>query len=144
MRAPPNRNPRTGGVDAATFLLLLLLLAAPAMALSRLAPGIDWLLLAGGPLTASFFTWLAYWSDKRRAEAGEWRLPEATLHLGELIGGWPGAFLAQRYYHHKTAKLSYQIVFWMIVLLHEYVALDFLLGWKLARALVALGQAQIA
>ena len=106
------------------------------MALGRLGPGIDWRLLAGGVLAMSFFTWLSYWSDKRRAEAGEWRVPEATLHGFELLGGWPGAFLAQRQFRHKTAKISYQVVFCLIVLLHEYVALDFLLGWKLTRALV--------
>lgn len=136
MRAPPNRTPRAGGVTAAALAVLLLLLATPAVALGRLEPGIDWRLLAGGVLAMSFFTWLSYWSDKRRAEAGEWRIPESTLHLGELLGGWPGAFLAQRQFRHKTAKVSYQIVFWLIVLLYEFVALDFLQGWKLTRALV--------
>lgn len=136
MRAPPNRTPRAGGLTAAALAVLLLLLAAPAVALGRLEPGIDWRLLAGGVLAMSLFTWLSYWSDKRRAEAGEWRIPESTLHLGELLGGWPGAFLAQRQFRHKTAKVSYQIVFWLIVLLYEFVALDFLQGWKLTRALV--------
>lgn len=117
---------------------LVVLLVAPVIALSRLAPAIDWRILAGVPVAVSFFTWLAYWSDKRRAEAGEWRIPEATLHLGELLGGWPGAFLAQRQFRHKTAKVSYQIVFWLTVLVHQFVAVDFLLGWKLTKGLVQL------
>jgi uncharacterized membrane protein YsdA (DUF1294 family) len=119
-------------------MCLAVLLVAPVIALSRLAPAIDWRILAGVPVAVSFFTWLAYWSDKRRAEAGEWRIPEATLHLGELLGGWPGAFLAQRQLRHKTAKVSYQIVFWLIVLVHQFVAVDFLLGWKLTKGLVQL------
>ena len=72
------------------------------------------------------------WIDKRKADSGEWRTPENTLHLFELLGGWPGAFLAQRIFRHKTAKLSYQIVFWLIVMAYEYAAIDFLLGWKMA------------
>ena len=135
MSASPIRTQRTGGVSGATWAALAGLLVVPVMALSRLAPGIDWRLLAGVPLAVSFFTWLACWSDKRRAEAGAWRIPEATLHLGELAGGWPGAFLAQRQFRHKTAKISYQAVFWLIVLLHEFMALDFVLGWKLTKGL---------
>ena len=41
----------------------------------------------------------AYWAyalDKPRAQAKEWRLSEARLHLFELLGGWTGALLAQR------------------------------------------------
>lgn len=125
-------------MDASTFAGLLLLLVVPALALSRLTPAMDGRVLAGVPVAMSLFTFLSYRSDKRRAEAGEWRIPEATLHLAELAGGWPGAFLAQRSYRHKTAKLSFQVVFWLIVLLHQFVALDFLLGWKLAKGVPAL------
>ena len=40
--------------------MLLLLLAGPAYALSRLASWIDWRLLAGVPLAVSLFTYFAY------------------------------------------------------------------------------------
>jgi uncharacterized membrane protein YsdA (DUF1294 family) len=55
----------------------------------------------------------------------------------ELLGGWPAAFLAQRYIRHKTKKLSYRITFWLIILFYQYVALDSLLGWKMTRQLGA-------
>lgn len=84
----------------------------------------------------SVVMYFAYRSDKRRAETQAWRIPESTLHLGEMLGGWPGAFLAQRRYRHKTKKISYQIVFWFIVTLHEYASLDFLLHWKGTRGLL--------
>jgi uncharacterized membrane protein YsdA (DUF1294 family) len=42
----------------------------------------------------------------------------------ELVGGWPGALLAQQVFRHKTRKLSYQVVFWTIVVLHA-------VGWFL-------------
>jgi uncharacterized membrane protein YsdA (DUF1294 family) len=104
--------------------MILLLVALPGYALSRFATRTDWRLLVGIPVAASLFTYFAYRSDKRRAEAGEWRVPESTLHLGELCGGWPGAFLAQRKYRHKTAKASFQITFWTIVLIHQFAAFD--------------------
>lgn len=136
MCALPTRTSRDGGLGVTALVVLLVLLVAPVLALWRLSPVIDWRVLVGVPLAVSFFTWLAYGSDKRRAEAGEWRIPEATLHLGELLGGWPGAFLAQRQFRHKTSKISYQILFWLVVLLHQFVAVDFLLGWRLTKGLL--------
>ncbi|SJM91388.1 Cold-shock protein (fragment) [Crenothrix polyspora] len=47
-----------------------------------------------------------------------WRIPEKSLHTLELLGGWPGALLAQRTLRHKNRKPSYQVVFWLIVGLH--------------------------
>jgi len=41
------------------------------------------------------------------------------LHLLELLGGWPGAFLAQRRLRHKCSKRRYQFVFWLIVLAYQ-------------------------
>ncbi len=67
---------------------------------------------------ASMITFLAYAQDKRAARRGRWRTPEATLHLLELLGGFPGAILAQRLLHHKRGKVSYLIVFWLIVAVH--------------------------
>lgn len=69
----------------------------------------------------SLVTFVTYLLDKRAAQRGRQRTPEATLHVLELLGGWPGAFLAQRLIRHKNAKLSYQIVFWLIVALHVAV-----------------------
>ncbi len=67
---------------------------------------------------ASVITFFAYGLDKRAARRGRWRTPEATLHLLELLGGFPGAMLAQRIFRHKRGKLSYLIVFWLIVAIH--------------------------
>jgi uncharacterized membrane protein YsdA (DUF1294 family) len=128
-----NRVSRSGGVTAPAFILLALLLAVPAYALSRLTTWIDWRVLVAAPIVLSVITFFVYRTDKRRAEAGEWRIPESTLHFAELIGGWPGAFLAQRQYRHKTSKTSFQVIFWAIVLIHQFAAVDSLAGWRFTK-----------
>ena len=129
---------KRAGISWLAVTALALLLAMPTYALSRLARSVDWRILDGAVLAVSLFTFLAYRSDKRRAEAGEWRIPESTLHMAELAGGWPGAFLAQRLFRHKTTKVTYQVVFWIIILLHQVAALDYLIGWRLTKALLHL------
>jgi uncharacterized membrane protein YsdA (DUF1294 family) len=66
----------------------------------------------------SLFTFLFYFIDKRAARLSRPRTSEATLHVLELLGGWPGALLAQRLIRHKNAKVGYQVVFWLIVAVH--------------------------
>ena len=87
--------------------------------------------LQGGsliPLAAygivSVLAFLLYWSDKRKARVDHWRTPENVLHALEFAGGWPGALLAQQVFRHKTRKLSFQLVFWIIVLLHQVFWID--------------------
>ena len=67
---------------------------------------------------ASLVTIVAYARDKAKAQGGVWRTPENTLHALELLGGWPGALVAQWTIFHKNRKLSYQVVFWLIVFAH--------------------------
>jgi uncharacterized membrane protein YsdA (DUF1294 family) len=84
--------------------------------------------------SVSLVAFLLYWSDKRKARADAWRTPENVLHAVELAGGWPGALLAQQLFRHKTRKVSFQVVFWFIVLLHQGFWIDqlFLGGHLLA------------
>lgn len=69
-------------------------------------------------LGASLLTFLLYWRDKAKANRDEWRIPEKTLHWFSLLGGWPGALLAQRLLHHKSRKHSFQRMFIATVLLN--------------------------
>ena len=75
----------------------------------------------------SFVCFTAYYADKKRAEKNQWRIPEANLHILELLGGWPGALIAQRMFRHKTVKKSYQTVFWLIVTVHMTAWADYLI-----------------
>lgn len=67
-----------------------------------------------------------FYDDKRRAYKKQRRTPEASLHLVELLGGWPGSLVAQQLFRHKTRKLSYQAMCWLVVLMHQYVWFDYL------------------
>ena len=69
-------------------------------------------------LLISLITFIVYAIDKTKAHKNQWRIPEANLHLLELLGGWPGALIAQRIMRHKNKKESYQSMFWFIVILH--------------------------
>ena len=66
----------------------------------------------------SLLSFLAYRNDKVRAERDRWRTPESTLHMLDLLGGWPGGLLAQQMFRHKSSKGSFQFTFWITVLLN--------------------------
>ena len=63
----------------------------------------------------NLMTIVAYGVDKKAARKGQWRVPEMQLHLMELSGGSPGAFFAQKLFHHKTKKKSFQLLFWFVL-----------------------------
>lgn len=69
-------------------------------------------------LVVSVATFAAYALDKAAAEKGNWRTSESTLHLLALVGGWPGALLAQSRLRHKTRKQPFRAIFWTTVLLN--------------------------
>ena len=66
-------------------------------------------------LSLSVLTYVIYAKDKSAAKSKTWRIPEKTLHLLSLCGGWLGAALAQETLRHKTQKTSFQVVFWLTV-----------------------------
>jgi uncharacterized membrane protein YsdA (DUF1294 family) len=74
--------------------------------------------IAGWYLFVSLITFAVYGLDKHKARLNQWRIKERTLHLLELIGGWPGALAAQQFFHHKRKKTKFMLVTWAIVALH--------------------------
>ena len=70
-----------------------------------------------------------YWYDKRQAQAGAWRTPESTLHWLALLGGWPGALLAQQWLRHKSSKTAFRRVFWCTVALNLLALVALHLLW---------------
>ena len=77
-------------------------------------------------LVMSVLAFGLYWYDKQQAKAGQWRTPEKVLHGVELLGGWPGACVAQQLLRHKTRKVSFQLWFWLIVAVHQAIWIDVL------------------
>jgi uncharacterized membrane protein YsdA (DUF1294 family) len=86
-----------------------------------------WWLVTLGKLPLSLFcvfagmssvVFLMYGLDKWAAKRGAQRTPENTLQICALLGGWPGALLAQQAFRHKSSKRSFQVTFWFIVALN--------------------------
>lgn len=75
-------------------------------------------IVAGLDTVASVISFILYFVDKNAARNCRQRIPESTLHLFALVGGWPGALIAQQVFRHKTRKTSFRIVFWLTVLLN--------------------------
>lgn len=72
----------------------------------------------GAALGLNLLTFFVYWVDKHAAQTGQWRTKEDTLHLFSLLGGWPGAGVAQSILRHKSRKASFQATYWATVLAH--------------------------
>lgn len=127
MRNPTRRQvhpPRSAvghwrGVLAGIFVVLLV-----GLAMLRRLP--YWLVAVYG--VASLATYALYAHDKTAAQAGRWRTPERTLQWSALVGGWPGALLAQQRLHHKNRKVSFQLEFWLMISINVAA-----LAWLLTR-----------
>ncbi|MEO1999624.1 MAG: DUF1294 domain-containing protein [Planctomycetaceae bacterium] len=93
-------------------------------ALSPVGPDPSWILslYAGLTVSMSLVSFAFYGIDKRRARRNQQRIPERRLHLFALLGGWPGALIAQRTFRHKTLKTTFRMLYWLIVFLHVSVA----------------------
>lgn len=101
----PRRIPRVG--IGAGFLLAVVILMMTGKMPAVLA--LVYLLMSGS-------SYLMYALDKEVAGMSRWRrTPESTLHLLDLLGGWPGGLIAQQVTRHKTAKASFQGTVWVTV-----------------------------
>jgi len=78
-------------------------------------------------LSLSIVTFLAYWFDKSKAQRGAWRTQESTLHMFSLLGGWPGAAIAQQVLRHKSQKREFRTSFWFTVVINCSA-----LGWLMS------------
>ncbi|MET3494506.1 cold shock and DUF1294 domain-containing protein [Variovorax boronicumulans] len=118
-RSLPRSNPRGASASGSSgswgmlFLLAYGLLLGVAVWTGRLP-----LLVLGAVPGLSLLAFIAYALDKNAAQTGRWRTKESTLHLLALIGGWPGAWAAQRLLRHKSSKQGFLVVYRATVALH--------------------------
>ncbi|CAN5620638.1 hypothetical protein BH09VER1_BH09VER1_13590 [soil metagenome] len=145
MNRPPSYRPDYAGLSGRALLGWSELMVLPGMALWKLTGKYEWYYIAGYAMGISLVTLCFYAADKGKAQRGEWRTPESRLHLLELAGGWPGAFLAQRIFWHKISKRSFQVMFWMIVFAYQVASYEWLTDGQLVRmALSAAGVSESA
>lgn len=111
-----------GKVKVTGWLLLAALLFWPVAGATRLP--IAWWLPLLQMMVMSIVVYRLYAYDKRQAIQYAWRVPQTIMQLGELAGGWPGAYIAQRRLRHKSTKKSYQSIFWGIILIYQIVGAD--------------------
>jgi uncharacterized membrane protein YsdA (DUF1294 family) len=97
----------------ASFTVIFVLLLAGSTWFEILPPALPVLYLG-----LSLVTLAVYWRDKSAARERRWRTRESTLQLLALVGGWPGALLAQRLLRHKCSKPSFQAIFYATVALN--------------------------
>jgi len=76
------------------------------------------LAIPGVYLAASVLAFVAYAIDKFAAVNNQRRIAENILHLLGLLGGWPGALVAQKMFRHKSSKSSFQGMYWVTVALN--------------------------
>jgi uncharacterized membrane protein YsdA (DUF1294 family) len=84
--------------------------------------------IAGLYFATSIIAFFMYRADKSAAKKDHRRTPESSLLICGLIGGWPGALIAQQLFRHKTSKIRFQISFWGSVVVNCAA-----LGWVLTR-----------
>jgi uncharacterized membrane protein YsdA (DUF1294 family) len=59
-----------------------------------------------------------YGLDKANAATHKKRVPELYFHVLELLGGWPGALIAQNDFRHKTRQSAYLWILRGIIAIH--------------------------
>ena len=116
---------------AVSFLIALAALAAAGWL------EMSWLALYYG---ASIITYRCYARDKTAAQNAARRTPESTLHLLSLLGGWPGALIAQVLLRHKTRKPSFLVGYWLMVIVN-CIALAVIVAKGVSPVKVVLGGA---
>lgn len=87
----------------------LLLIFAAIGSLFTSSPLAMWFLLI------NMLTLVMYGADKMAARKGMRRVPEATLLVFGVTGGWPGAIVGQQLFRHKTQKQPFKTYFFLSI-----------------------------
>ncbi|MEC4727345.1 cold shock and DUF1294 domain-containing protein [Shewanella sp. D64] len=130
-KAPKGNSKRANSGKLRGFLILCLVVILSGVVYQQLLPKVlplVYLLMSG-------ITVIAYAMDKSAARQGKWRTKESSLHILSLMGGWPGALIAQGWLRHKSQKVSFRIALWCTIALNSMVLI-----WLIS----ASGQARVS
>lgn len=113
----PRRSPAASSPRSSSLIVAII-------GASTFMVGITWLVIAERAswwvlpwyLGWSVVAFIAYGWDKVSAQGGHWRTQESTLNGLALLGGWPGAWIAQHAWRHKSRKASFLAAFWAAAL----------------------------
>lgn len=70
-------------------------------------------------LMVNVLTLVIYGADKFAAKKAWRRVPEFTLLIFGIVGGWPGAILGQQIFRHKTQKQPFKTYFILSVIVNS-------------------------
>jgi uncharacterized membrane protein YsdA (DUF1294 family)/cold shock CspA family protein len=113
-KSSSNQSKAKGGSNfGVAFIILFCIGLSVSIVVGKLS-----LIIAGFYFVMSLITFIAYAIDKSAAQNGRWRIKESTLHVFSTIGGWPGAYFAQKKLRHKSSKEEFKSCYWVTVFLN--------------------------
>ncbi len=111
-RLSQKRVEKNGSLSIIIALLFLIFVGVLVFA-SKVHP-----VILGIYIGISLLAFIMYAIDKSASQNGEWRTPENTLHFLSLIGGWPGALIAQKKLRHKSRKQPFRFIFFVTIFIN--------------------------
>lgn len=111
-RLRDERKAKSSSLSLASIIVLLVIIGAFALK-GKVSP-----LTLAFYVAVSLITFITYAADKSAAKKGDRRTPESSLHFLSLVGGWPGALIAQQRLRHKSRKQPFRTYFWITVFLN--------------------------
>lgn len=71
----------------------------------------------------SIFLFTLYGVDKAQSKINGRRIPEKTLHLLSIAGGFLGGLIGMQFFHHKTRKPIFLVILLVSLITHLSILL---------------------
>ncbi len=78
-------------------------------------------------------TYMLYHCKEFRRNGIKKMQPDSVLHFCEMLGGWPGAILAQRRLEEEQPDRRYQVFLWISVFLWQGLAIEAMSDWSVTQ-----------
>jgi len=77
-------------------------------------------------ISVNIVTFLLFGFDKMQSIRHGLRVPEKNLWLAAFVGGSIGAIFGMKVFKHKTRKISFQFVLWILILIQIILIIFYL------------------